>query len=100
MLTSIKAKIVTQKYAWLLKISILASDQERTIDIVSKFEYTQCIGCRPVKLKTISRWISSDFSVVMLAWCGPCLWQREERHLSICNIQLLEPDNVIMTLSY
>ena len=35
----------------------MALDQERTLSIfiVSKFEYAQCIGGRPVKLKTISR---------------------------------------------
>ena len=53
--TSFKARNVTLKYTQLLKIGILALDQERTIFIVSEFEYAQCIGSRQVKLKTIWR---------------------------------------------
>ena len=49
-LTPFKTKGSTLKYA------PVALDQERTLSsfIVSKFEYAQCIGDRPVKLKTIS----------------------------------------------
>ena len=44
-----------------LKYASVALDQERTLSsfIVSKFEYAQCIGGRPVKLKTISRGLCS-----------------------------------------
>ena len=49
-LPSFKAMEVTLKYAWFLKIGNVALYQERTILIVSKFQYTQCISSRPVKL--------------------------------------------------
>ena len=52
---------VTLKYARFLKIGNVALYQERTILIVSKFQYTQCIGSKPVKLKPISRGISSEW---------------------------------------
>ena len=52
---------VTLKYARFLKIRNMALYQKRTILIVSKFQYTQCIGSRPVKLKPISRGISSEW---------------------------------------
>ena len=38
-----------------------ALDQEMTSYIASKFEYAQCIGGRPVKLKPTSRGISSEW---------------------------------------
>ena len=60
MLTSFKALGVTLKYALFLKIGNVDLYQERTILIISKFQYTQCIGSRPVKLKPISRGISSE----------------------------------------
>ena len=47
-LTSFKAMGVTLKYARFLKIENVALYQERAILIVSKFQYTQCIGSRPV----------------------------------------------------
>ena len=50
-LTSFKALYVTLKYARFLKIGNVALYQERTILIVSKFQYTQCIRSRPAKLK-------------------------------------------------
>ena len=49
-LTSFKAMDVTLKYAWFLKIGTVALYQEKTISIVSEFQYTQCIGIRPVIL--------------------------------------------------
>ena len=63
-----KARDVTLQYIRLLKISILALDQERTIFIVSEFEYTQCIGSRPVKLKTISMGISSEWYAFFISY--------------------------------
>ena len=47
-LTSFKAMDVTLKYLWFMKIGNVALYQERTILIVSKFQYTQCIGSRLV----------------------------------------------------
>ena len=46
---------VTLKCARFLKISILALNQERTILIISKVQYTECIGSRQANLKQISR---------------------------------------------
>ena len=56
-LTSFKAMVVTLKYARFLEIRNMALYKERTILIVSKFQYIQCIGSRPVKLKPIPRGI-------------------------------------------
>ena len=68
MLTSFKARDVTLKYACFLKIGILALYQERTIFIVSKFEYAQCLGSRPVKLKPISGSISSEWYAIFVSY--------------------------------
>ena len=65
-LTSFKAMDVTRKYARFLKIGSVALKQERTILIISKFQYTQCIGGRPVKLKPISRGISSEWYTIFV----------------------------------
>ena len=67
-LTSFKAMDVTLKYAWFSKIGNVALQQERTILIVSKFQYTQCIGSRPVKLKPISRGISSEWYTIFVSY--------------------------------
>ena len=72
-LTSFKTMDVTLNYARFLKIKNLALHQERTILIVSKFQYPQYIGSRPVKLKPISRGISSEsyipfsFPIILLS---------------------------------
>ena len=66
-LMSFKATDVTLKYARFLKIGNVALYQERTILIVSKFQYTQCIGSRPVKLKPISRGISSEWYTIFVS---------------------------------
>ena len=55
---------VTLKYAVFLKIGIVALNKERTILIVSKFQYTQCIGSRSIKLRSISRGRERSGSVV------------------------------------
>ena len=68
MLTSFKAKDVTLKYAQLLKIGNVALYQERTILIVSKFQYTQYIGSRLAKLKPISRGISSECYTIFVSY--------------------------------
>ena len=68
MLTSFKEMDVTLKYAQFLKIGNVALYKERTILIVSKFQYTQCIGSRPVKLKPISRGITSDWYTIFVSY--------------------------------
>ena len=67
-LTSFKAIDVTLKYVPFLKIGNLALYWERTILIVSKFQYTQCIGSRPVKLKPISRSISYEWYTIFVSY--------------------------------
>ena len=51
----------------MLCLKSVALDQERTLSsfIVSKFEYAQCKGDRPVKLKTISSGVL-PFSFLMI----------------------------------
>ena len=66
-LTSFKAMDVPLKYARFLKIGKVALYQERTMFIVSKFQYTQCIGSRPVKLKPISGSISSEWYTIFVS---------------------------------
>ena len=68
MLTSFKAMNVhvILKYARFLKIGNVALYQEMTILIVSKFQYIQCIGSRPVKLKQISGGISSEWYAIFV----------------------------------
>ena len=51
-----------------MKIETLALDQDRTIFIVSKFEYAQCIGSRAVKLKSISMGISSEWYAIFVSF--------------------------------
>ena len=67
-LTSLKAMDITLKYAQFLKIGNVALYQERIILIVSKFQYTQCIGSRPAKLKPISRGISSELYTIFVSY--------------------------------
>ena len=56
------------KYARFLKIGNVALYQERTILIISKFQYTQCISSRPVKLEPISRSISSEWYTIFVSY--------------------------------
>ena len=63
---------VSLKYERLLEIGKVALYQERTILIVSKFQYTQCIGSRPAKLKPIprgisSKWYTISFPIILLS---------------------------------
>ena len=67
-LTSFKAMDVILKCARFLKIGNVVLNQEKTILIVSKFQYTQCIGSRPVKLKPISRSISSEWYTIFVSY--------------------------------
>ena len=72
-LKSFKAMDVTLKYARFLKIKNVALYQEKTILIVSKFQYTQCIGSRPAKLKPIYRGISSEWYTIFISFLFYCL---------------------------
>ena len=51
---SFKTKDAALKYAWFLKIGIVALDQESIIFIISMFEYTQCKCDRPFESRGIS----------------------------------------------
>ena len=65
---SLKAMDVILKCARFLKIGNVVLYQERTILIVSKFQYTQCIGSRPVKLKPVSKSISSECYTIFFSY--------------------------------
>ena len=76
---SFKAVDVTLKQARFLKIRNMALYQERTILIVSKFQYTQCICSRPVKLKPII--LLSEIS------------RPDYVHVNTCNnVQIMHPN--------
>ena len=77
---------VTLNNARFLKIGNAVLYQERTILIVSKFQYTQCIGSRPVKLKLILgvshlSGIPFSFPTILLSEIS----QPEYVHLNTCN---------------
>ena len=82
---------VTLKYARLLKIGNVALYQERTILIVSKFQYTQCIGSRPVKLKPISRSLSSEWHTIFVSHNFISeISQPDYLHVNTCyNVQIM-----------
>ena len=85
---------VTLKYARFLKIGNLALNQERTILIVSKFQYTQCIDSRPVKLKPISRSISSEWYTIFVSIIlSSEISQPDYVHVNTCNnVQIIHPN--------
>ena len=59
---------VSLKYARFLKIGNVALYQERTILIISKFQYTQCTGSRPVKLEPSHQiGIPFSFPIILLS---------------------------------
>ena len=94
-MTSFKAIDVTLKYAQFLKIRIVALCQERTNLVVSKFQYIQCIGNRPVKFKPISRGISHLSGIPF--WLPIILLseisQPDNVHLNTCtNVQIMHPN--------
>ena len=101
-LTSFKAMDVTLKYAWFLKIGNVALYQEKTILIVSKFQYTQCIGSRPVKLLPTSRvyhlsGIPFSFPIILLSEIS----QPEYVHVNTCNnVQIMHPNTNIDETQY
>ena len=93
-LTSFKAMDVTLKYAWFLNIGNVALYQERATLLLSKFQYTQCIGSRSVKLTPISRGISSvwytiSFPIILLSEIS----QPDCVHVNTCyNVQIMHPN--------
>ena len=93
---------VTLKYALFLKIGNVDLYKERTILIVSKFQYTQCIGSRPMNLKQISRGISSEwytilFPIILLSEIS----QPDYVHLNTCNnVQIMHPNANIDETGY
>ena len=93
-LTSFKAVDITLKYAGFLKIGNVDLYQERTILIVSKFQYTQCIGSRPVELKPISRGISSEWYTIFVSYNLLFeISQPDYVHLNTCNnVQIMHPN--------
>ena len=93
-LTSFKAMDVTLKYARFLKIGNVALYQERTILIVSKFQYTQCIGSRPAKLKPISRGISSEWYTIFVSYILLSEISKPDYvHENTCsNVQIMHPN--------
>ena len=86
---------VTLKYAPFLKIGNVDLYLERTIVIVSKFQFTQCIGSRPVKLKPISRGISSEWYTIFVSYnfLLSKISQADYVHLNTCNnVQIMHPN--------
>ena len=54
--------------------------------IVSKFQYTQCIGTRPAKLKPISRGISSEwYTISFPIILSSKISQQDYVHVNTCN---------------
>ena len=64
MLTSFKAMDATLKYAQFLDIGIPGKDNFDYIEV----QYTQCIGSRPVRPKSISRGISFDWYTIFVSY--------------------------------
>ena len=86
MLTSFKAMDVTLNYVRFLKIGNVALFQERSILIVSKFQYTQCIDSRPVKLHQylgVIHLSGMSFSFPIFLWSETS--QPEYVHVNTCN---------------
>ena len=85
---------VTLKYARFLKIGNMVLYQERTILIVSKFQYTQCIGSRPAKLNKylgVSHLsgIPFSFAIFLLSEIS----QPDHVHLNTCNtVHIMHPN--------
>ena len=94
---------VTLKYARLLKIGNVALYQEKTILIVSQFQYTQCIGSRPVKLNQYLgvfhlSGIPFSFPIILLSEIS----QPDYEHVNTCNnVQIMLPNaNIDETLYF
>ena len=94
---------VTPKYARFLKIGNVALYQERTILIVLKFQYTQCIGSRPDKLKPISSGISSEWYTIFVSYKFLLseTSQPDYVHVNTCNnVQIMHPNANIDEMPY
>ena len=72
----------------------MALYQERTILIISKFQYTQCIGSRPVKLEPISRGISSEWYAIFVSYYFLSeISHPDYVHVDTCNnVQIMHPN--------
>ena len=84
---------VKLKYARFLKIGNVALYQERTVLIIWKFQYKQCIGSRPVKPKPISRGIHLSgipfsFSIILSSEIS----HPDNVHVNTCNnVKIMHP---------
>ena len=84
----------TLKYARFLKIGNEALYEERTILILSKFQYTQCKGSKSAKLKPISLGIHLSvipfsFPIIVLSEIS----QPDYVHVNTCNnVQMMHPN--------
>ena len=93
---------VTLKHARFSNIGNVALNQERTILIVSKFQYTQCTGSRPAKLKPISRvshlsGIPFSFPIILLSK----IRQPDYVLVNTCNnVQMMHPNANIDEMQY
>ena len=93
-LTSFKAMDVTLKYARFLKIGNVVLYKEMTILMLSKFQYTQCIGSRPAKLKPTSRGFSSEWYTIFVSnnFLSE-ISQPDYVHVNTCNnFQIMHPN--------
>ena len=93
-LTSFKAIDVTLKYAPFLKIGNVDLYQARTILIVSKFQYTQCVGSdqwnwnQYLGVSHLSG-IPFSFPIILLSEIS----QSDYVHLNTCNnVQIMQPN--------
>ena len=92
---------VTLKCTQFLKIKNVALYQERTILIVSKCQYTECIGSRPIKLKPIGvshlSGIPFSFPIILLSEIS----QPDYVHVNTCNnVQIMQPNANIDETQY
>ena len=86
MLTLFKAMNLTLKYTRFLKFGNVALYEERTTLIVSKIQYTQCLGSRPFKLKPISSGISSESYTISVSYnILSEISQPDNVHVNTCN---------------
>ena len=84
---------VTVKYTRFFKIGNVALYQETIILIihVSKFQYTLCIGIRPVKLIPTPRGISSEWYTIFVLLSEISL--PDYVHVNWCNhVQIMPPN--------
>ena len=93
---------ITLKYAQFLKIGNVTLYQERTILIVSKLQYKQCIGSRPVKLNQYLgvshlRGITFSFPIFLLSEIS----QPDYVHVNTCyNVQIMHQNAHVDEMRY